>query len=133
MQASLGISQLKKLEKFIKIRNNISKIYNDKLKDLPIKCPELSSRNYSSFHLYVIFLKKKNRDLLYKELLKKGYKTNIHYIPIYEHPYYKRFNFNKKNFLNNRSYFKNAISLPIFPNLSKTDMNKIVIIIKNFF
>ena len=133
MQASLGSSQLKKVDRFIKIRNKISKFYNKELKNLPIKLPTLSNDNYSSFHLYVIYLKKKNRDLLYKELLKKGYKTNIHYIPIYEHPYYKRFNFNKKNFLNNRSYFKNAISLPIFPNLSKIDMNKIVIIIKNFF
>lgn len=133
MQASLGISQLKKLEKFIKIRNNISKIYNDKLKDLPIKCPELSSRNYSSFHLYVIFLKKKNRDLLYKELLKNGYKTNIHYIPVYEHPYFERFNFSRKNFQNNETYFKNAISLPIFPNLSKKNINKVVSIVKKFF
>ena len=83
--------------------------------------------------MYVIILKKKDRDLLYKELLKKGYKTNIHYIPIYEHPYYKKFNFKKINFKNNEIYFKNAISLPIFPNLSTKDINKIVMIIKKFF
>ena len=132
IQASLGISQLKKVDRFIKIRNNISKIYSKELKNLPIKLPTLSRENYSSFHLYVIYLKNKNRDLLYKELLKKGFKTNVHYIPIYEHPYYKKFNFNKKNFSNNQSYFKNAISLPIFPNLLKKDINKIIKIIKDF-
>ena len=133
IQASLGISQLKKIDKFLKIRNKISNIYDKELKNLPIQLPILSGKNYSSFHLYVILLKKKNRDLLYKELLKKGYKTNIHYIPIYEHPYYKKFNFKKKNFQNNEIYFKNAISLPIFPNLSKIDISKIVMIIKKFF
>ena len=59
MQASLGSSQLKKVDRFIKIRNKISKFYNKELKNLPIKLPTLSNDNYSSFHLYVIYLKKK--------------------------------------------------------------------------
>ena len=133
IQASLGISQLKKVHKFLKKRNDISKIYNRKLKNLPLKLPILSNENYSSFHLYVILLKTKNRDKLYKELLKKGYKTNVHYIPIYKHPFYKNKIFNRKQFVNNEIYFKNAISLPIFPNLSKKDIDKVVNIIKKFF
>jgi dTDP-4-amino-4,6-dideoxygalactose transaminase len=120
------------VDKFVKKRNDISKIYNRKLQNLPIKLPLLSNKNYSSFHLYVILLKKKNRDDLYKELFKKGYKTNVHYIPIYKHPFYKDKILNKKQFVNNEIYFKNAISLPIFPNLLKKDINKIVNIIKNF-
>jgi dTDP-4-amino-4,6-dideoxygalactose transaminase len=132
IQASLGISQLKKVDEFVKKRNDISKIYNRKLKNLPLKLPILSNENYSSFHLYVILLKKKNRDDLYKELLKKGYKTNVHYIPIYKHPFYSNKILKKKQFVNNEIYFKNAISLPIFPNLLKKDINKIVNIIKNF-
>ena len=61
----------------------------------------------------------KNRDLLYKEFLKKGFKTNVHYIPIYKHPYFKKFKFKIKNFKNNEIYFKNALSIPISPGLTK--------------
>jgi len=133
IQAGLGISQLKKVDRFLKIRNKIAKIYNKELKNLPIKLPLLEKNVYSSFHLYVILLKKKNRDLLYREFLKKGFKTNVHYIPIYKHPYFKKFKFNIKNFKNNEIYFKNALSIPISPRLTKKNVLSIIKILKNFF
>ena len=107
IQASLGISQLKKINFFLKERNKIASIYNELLKDCPIILPNLSNNKfYSSFHLYVILLKtKKKRDILYKKLLSRGFKTNVHYIPVYRHKFYKRFRFNRKNFLNNENYF----------------------------
>ncbi len=132
-QANLGISQLKKVNSFLKKRNEISKIYDNELKDLPIQLPNRINNNYSSFHLYVILLKKKNRDLLYKKFLENGFKTNIHYIPVYRHPYFKKFNFKKKDFLNNEIYFKNAISIPIAPNLTKKNIFMVIKIIKKFF
>ena len=132
IQASLGTSQLKKLNRFTRNRNDIAKIYNRELMGLPLKLPTLSGKNYSTFHLYVVMLKKKNRDLLYKRLLAKGIRTNIHYIPIYEHPYFKKFNFLKKNFKDNDEYFKNAISLPVYPNLSKKTIFKVIKIVKEF-
>ena len=100
---------------------------------MPLKLPNIPKKNSSTFHLYVVLLKKNNRDLLYKLLLKNGFKTNVHYIPIYKHPYFKKFNFLEKNFRNNEKYFKNAISLPIHPGLTKKNIFKIINVVKNFF
>ena len=133
IQASLGISQIKKLKYFVKERNDIARIYNKELKNLPLKLPNIPKKSFSTFHLYVVVLKKKNRDLLYKLLLKNGFKTNVHYIPIYKHPYFKKFNLLSKNFKNNEMYFKNALSLPVYPGLTKKNILKIINIIKNFF
>ena len=102
IQASLGISQLRKLNNFVKSRNKIAKIYNKELKNLPLQLPFVKKSNYSSFHLYVVQViankNKVNRDRLYKKLCNLGIYTNIHYIPIYIHPYYKKLGIKKKKF-----------------------------------
>ena len=133
IQASLGVSQLKKVSKFLNKRNEISKIYNRELVNLPIQTPKLTPNSFSSYHLYVIVLRKKNRDLLFKKFLDNGFKTNIHYIPVYKHPYFKKFNFNTKDFKNNEIYFKNALSIPISPELSKSKIKKVIRILNEFF
>ncbi len=137
IQASLGISQLNRLKIFIKKRNSIAKFYNKKLKNLPFKLPEVDTKCLSTFHLYVVLIKKNkkkiNRDTFYKKLLKKKIKLNIHYIPIYRHPYFKKLGFNNNKFQNNEVYFKEAISLPIYPDLSERQLNKIIFSIKNIF
>ena len=74
IQASLGISQLKKINFFLKERNKIASIYNELLKDCPIILPNLSNKFYSSFHLYVILLKTKKGHFIksyFQEVLKQ--------------------------------------------------------------
>ena len=61
INASLGISQLKKVKKFVFKRNSIAKIYDHHLKNLPILLPNIDKNNLSSFHLYVIKLTEKNK------------------------------------------------------------------------
>ena len=72
INASLGISQLKKVKKFVFKRNSIAKIYDHHLKNLPILLPNIDKNNLSSFHLYVIKLTEKNKkkyDKIFKSLL----------------------------------------------------------------
>ena len=137
IQASLGTSQLQKLKKFVKARNKISKIYNKELSSLPFQLPYINKGNLSSFHLYVVQVKpnkkKVTRDILYKKLLAKKIITNIHYIPIYLHPFYKKLGLKKKDFPNNNEYFNRGISLPIYPSLKSNQLNKIIKVIKYIF
>ena len=137
IHAALGLSQLRRLKSFVKKRNKISKIYNKELKNLPLKLPTIYNYNYSSFHLYVIQIKKNKvgitRDELFKKLKKKGILTNIHYIPIYKHPYFKRFRIDQSEFVENNKYFKNAISIPLYPAMKKQDIYKVVSTLKKIF
>ncbi len=137
IQASLGTSQLKKLKKFVQKRNKISKIYNEELTNLPLHLPSVNNHKTSSFHLYVIQVKpnkkKITRDILYKKLLAKGIITNVHYIPIYIHPFYKKLGLKKKNFPNNNKYFDRGLSLPIYPSLKINQLYKIIKEIKKIF
>lgn len=136
IQAALGISQLKRLKKFINKRNLIAKLYISKLSHLPIILPKKKSNSISSYHLFVIKLKSKlikvSRDQLYKKLKNVGINTNLHYIPVYLHPYYKKFNFKNKNFPNMEDYYKNAISIPMYYSLSKKNQLFVINHLKYF-
>tara|TARA_B100000780_G_C21093995_1_gene441070 strand:+ start:520 stop:1695 length:1176 start_codon:yes stop_codon:yes gene_type:complete len=121
IHAALGISQLKKLDFFIKQRNIIADNYYKILNDLPIVLPQKINRCLSSFHLFVIrinFLKtKKTYKDLFNYLRKSNLWVNLHYLPIYSHPYYKN-KFKKIKYKNMENYYKSAISIPIYPGLT---------------
>jgi UDP-4-amino-4,6-dideoxy-N-acetyl-beta-L-altrosamine transaminase len=129
IQAALGISQLKRLDMIVKKRNAIAKNYNRKLSSLPIKMVSIQDENISSFHLYPIMIKngKKNKKHLkiFNYLKKKGINVGLHYIPIYKHPYFKRFKFKSISYPNTQEYYSSAMSLPIFFELSNKQINYI--------
>lgn len=127
IHAALGISQLKKLNYFIKRRNYIAKRYFDFLKDLPLILPFKKKSFLSSYHLFIIRLnelKKKNYNWIFSFLRKKGLFVNLHYLPIHLQPYYKKINKNKKfNCPNSILFSKTAISIPIYPQMSNSNIN----------
>ena len=70
------------------------------------------------------------RKEIFDRLREKGYLVNVHYIPIYKHPYYSA-DFDSNNFPNSEEYYSKAISLPIFPSLEEKEIRRIVDIINN--
>jgi UDP-4-amino-4,6-dideoxy-N-acetyl-beta-L-altrosamine transaminase len=132
IQASLGISQLKRLNFFIRERRKIADFYNKNLKLLPINTPKDKKGFRSTYHLYVVTINKKLRNKLYNYLLNKGVKCNFHYIPTYRQPYYQRFNYKRKNYPNMELYYKSGISLPIYVGLKQKELKYIVKLIKIF-
>jgi UDP-4-amino-4,6-dideoxy-N-acetyl-beta-L-altrosamine transaminase len=131
IHASLGISQLKKIDKFIETRNNIAARYNQELLELPISLPTIAEGNKSSYHLYVIkiqddFAKVKPRDQIYKELIQEGIGVNLHYLPVHLHPYYKNLGFYKNQYPISENYADNALSIPIFYGLTNDQQSKVI-------
>ena len=133
VHAALGIGQLKRLNKFLIKRNQISLLYKIKLKELPIRFQENQVNIYSAKHLFIILVDKKIHLKLFKYLKKKKILVNIHYIPIFLHPYFKSQNFNIKNYENSMNYYKSAMSLPIHYVLTKKQQLYVITVIKSFY
>ena len=136
IEASLGISQLKRINKFINERNNIAKIYNQAFKDLPFKTPSVLNHNLSSFHLYVLLIEEEvfnKRDDLFRFLREKNILVNLHYYPIHLQPYYQNLGFKFGDFPLAEDYSKRAISLPIYPDLQKDEQEFVINTIYSFF
>ena len=121
LQAALGISQLKRLDSFVEQRILIAEKY-DKIfqAETDLKSPYQARQSVSSFHLYIIRIKKQgklDRKVIFEKLRNNGILVNIHYIPIYRQPFYSK-DYSIENFPNAESYYEEAISLPIFPGLT---------------
>ena len=133
VQAALGLSQMNRLDSFIKEREEIAKKYNELLSDSIVSVPEISPKCSSSWHLYIIRVKE-NNITTHKQLFEKfrtaGILVNIHYIPIYRQPFYKSLGFDINNFPEAEKYYKEAISIPIFPGLKEFEQEKVVSLIK---
>lgn len=128
-QCALGISQLNKLEKFIKERNNIAKIYLKKLNALNdyIDLPK-NNKFYSAWHLFIINFKldklKISREKIIQQLYKSKILTQVHYIPNYRHKPFLIKKFGK--FPGAEKYFSSCLSIPIYPNLKSRDLSYII-------
>ena len=135
LNCSLGISQLKKLDRFIEKRNQIAKIYFKKIKNIPyIKIPEINEDVQSAYHLFIIHIdflkiKKKKKDLI-KFFLRKKIRLQQHYIPINKFSFYK--SKIREKFANSDIYFKNSISLPIYYSCQKKVIEKIIKNLRDF-
>ncbi|BDU49882.1 UDP-4-amino-4,6-dideoxy-N-acetyl-beta-L-altrosamine transaminase [Haliovirga abyssi] len=128
-QAALGVSQLKKIDNFVKRRREIANIYGEAFKNIDnIKLPPDSEKNKNVYHLYPILVDK--RDELYRELKKVGINCQINYIPIYKQPYYKeKFEYNIDEFKNSELFYLKELSIPMYPKLKDEDINYIIEII----
>ena len=123
IQAMLGYSQMKKIDRFMKKRQAIAKRYDKYLSNVKnIKKSQSKSGSVSANHLYTIridFTKiKLSRNVLMGKLRKIGIITQVHYIPIPLHPYYKQLGYDVDSLPNTMSFYFQILSIPIYPKLS---------------
>jgi len=135
IQAALGLSQLKRLDEFVEKRQSIAKRYDELLDGLYLTTPHQMPEAYSAVHLYIIRLQRSKIRFGQKEIFEKlrgyGILVNLHYIPIYRHPYFQAMGFDPQEYPEAEAYYAEAISLPIYPALTEEQQTQVVERIKS--
>jgi UDP-4-amino-4,6-dideoxy-N-acetyl-beta-L-altrosamine transaminase len=130
IEAALGLSQLKRLDDNVLKRHKLVKRYNNLLAELPLILPFQKKNVYSSFHLYVIRIKDSSiHQKVFEHLRKNNIGVNIHYIPLHMHPYQKKINGKNFNLKQAELYYKSAISIPLYPSMTKNQQDRVVSIL----
>jgi len=131
-QCALGLSQLKKIDRFIERRREIVSKYNKAFKDIKeIILPRERSYVKSAWHIYVIQLRleklKVGRRKIFEELQKEGLGVQVHYLPLHLQPFYrKKFGYKKGDFPIAESYYQRVITLPLFPKMTNKEVDYVI-------
>lgn len=135
IHCALGISQLYKLDSFILRRSELVAHYNDLLGSFgddisPVPAPAHSK---STLHLYVVHIDFDavgvNRSTLMKRMREKGIGTQVHYLPVHLQPYYQH-RYHQEDISNATEYYKKCLSLPLFHDMTGTDVQQVVKVLK---
>ena len=136
MQASLGIHQLKRIEKYYKARKQIWDFYNKELKNLPLILPDSNPLNVKhAMHLYTVLVDKEKcgveRNKFMQEMHQRDVGTGIHYNPIHLHKYYRdTYGYKVGNFPNAEYIGERTVSLPLSAKLTMSEAKRVVSAIK---
>lgn len=127
IQAALGVSQMTRLNQYVAKRHEIAARYNELLRDLPITLPWQHPDSYSAYHLYVIRLQLDKIQTTYLQVFEalraNNIMVNLHYIPVHTQPYYQQMGFKQGDFPDSEQYYREAISIPMHPSLTKEEQN----------
>lgn len=130
IQAALGISQLKKLPVFVKRRQEIAGLYDKAFHNNTFFDILGNAANSSSaYHLYPIMLKEKYKRLkkeIFDELRKNKLGVQVHYIPVYWHPYYQKLDYKRGLCPISEDFYQREISIPIYPSMGKEEIKYVI-------
>ena len=126
MNSALGIEQLKKLEQMNERREKIATMYSKAfLNNKNIVIPFIKDDRETSWHLYVIKVKNRNKNI--NKLKDLGVSTSVHFIPVHKHPYYKNtYKYDNNDYPIANKVYEESISLPIYPDLSDDEVKYII-------
>ncbi len=136
LHCSLGISQLRKIDKFTQRRRELARRYQEAFKSLPAIQPlKVLPGNAPAWHLFVIRVESNvhqdPRAELFVKLREQGLGVNVHYMPVYLHPYYeRRYGAAPGKCPSAEAAYAKLISLPIFPDMTNAMTNKVISCVK---
>lgn len=127
IQAALGCNQMKKLDRFIEKRRIIAQQYDEAFEAVEeIVTPYQMLGTNSGWHLYVIQVPGEKRKKIFETLRQNGIGVNVHYIPVYKHPYYQTHGYDSVLCPNAEALYEKIISLPIYPGLTVDDQKFVI-------
>ncbi|WCF98146.1 UDP-4-amino-4,6-dideoxy-N-acetyl-beta-L-altrosamine transaminase [Porphyromonas gingivalis] len=133
IQCALGISQLKKLDRWIKKRRELANYYNERLQLIEeLEVPTMNKEH--AWHLYIIKVKDpRHREKLFTFLRGKSIGVNVHYIPIHMQPYYQSIGYKKNTLPVAESVYEHIITLPLHPSMTLSEADYIINSIEDYF
>ena len=132
IQASLGIHQLKKLDRFIATRARYAGMYSESFADMPeVETPLVHPDRKHAWHLYVIKLVlerlKIDRAQFIEQLHAQNIGTSVHFIPVHLHPYYgERFGYKRGDLKHAEQLYDRIVSLPLYPGMTEDDVHDVI-------
>lgn len=130
-QAALGLSQLKRAEKGLNRRREIASVYEMAFKGKDFIKRQSGLVEGHAYHLYIIEVE--NRLGLYNYLRNNKIYAQIHYIPCHLMPYYRNQGWNEGDRINAEAYYKQCLSLPMYPTLEVEDQMRVINLIKKYY
>ncbi|MHB1326846.1 MAG: UDP-4-amino-4,6-dideoxy-N-acetyl-beta-L-altrosamine transaminase [Gemmatimonadales bacterium] len=129
-QSALGISQLARLPEWVERRRLVAAWYESRLDGIdgvtPLARPAASN---GAHHLFVVRVPPDRRRRIYDELVRQGIGANVHYIPVYHQPFYRERGFGRTSLAGAESYYASALTLPLFPAMTESDVDRVVAVL----
>lgn len=132
MQSALGLVQLKKADQFWSARQHIAEFYMDRLSTIEeLELPPIDIDGQHSWHLFILRIRPElleiSRNHFITRLKELGIGTSVHFIPLHLHPYYQlEYGYSPGDFPNAEDSYARCLSLPIYPDLTPEEMNRVV-------
>lgn len=128
LQAALGASQLRRLDMFLARRRQIAATYDAAFADLEtLETPTVRDGVEPGWHLYVVMVREKARRRAFFERLQElGLGVQVHYIPVYHHPFYRRLGFELGLCPVAEDRYDRSVSLPVFPRMTDSEVELVI-------
>ncbi|WP_058307194.1 UDP-4-amino-4,6-dideoxy-N-acetyl-beta-L-altrosamine transaminase [Gracilibacillus massiliensis] len=135
IHAALGVNQAKKIDGYLNKRIAIAQKYTEGFRDFELLTPPFQLEGVeSSWHLYVIRLHLEKltvrRKEIYQALQKENIGVNVHYIPVYFHPYYQALGYKKGLCPHAEQLYEEMLTLPLFPKMTSQDVSDVIMAVK---
>lgn len=132
VMCALGRSQLKKMDRFVEKRKEIAFRYQQELSDVPgVILPYQKEGCSSSWHLYTIQIENGKRREVYNRMKEAGIGVDVHYLPVYKHPYYQEHGYGGTICRNAETIYDRILSIPIYYRLSEEEQTYVIDTVKH--